>query len=114
MHQENLLCYQDSILKCCLEEDILWKYYETQGYEHIVACFHNRLATKDRLYKISILNEDCCYFCRDKETIQHLMFACEETKKIWKGVLDFLQIDHGAQSQDEELNWIFQQSKGKG
>lgn len=77
-----------------------------------LAC-HNRLATKDRLCKIGILNEDCRYFYRDKEIIQYLMFACEETKKIWKEILEWLQVGHKAQSWNEELSWIVQHRKGK-
>lgn len=33
---------------------------------------HGRLATKDRLDMFGLLDEDCCYFCREKEIIHHL------------------------------------------
>lgn len=67
---------------------------------------HNRLATKDKLCKFSFLNEDSCCFCRDSETIQHLLFACEGTKKIWEEILNWIQVDHKALSWNEELSWI--------
>lgn len=41
------------------------------------------------------------------------MFSCEETKKIWEGVLGWLQVYHKALSWNKELSWITQHRKGK-
>lgn len=40
------------------------------------------------------------------------MCSCEETKKIWEGILGWLQVDHKAHSWNEKLSWIVQHRKG--
>lgn len=56
--------------------------------------FHERLATKERLCTFGMeYNTNCC-FCPQVESIQHIMFGCNEMKKIWKNVLSWIQMNH--------------------
>jgi hypothetical protein len=45
---------------------------------------------------------------------QHLMFNCNETKSIWRKVLEWIQVDHNPLGWRQELDWIIQRTKGKG
>ncbi|KAK2421853.1 hypothetical protein QL285_032436 [Trifolium repens] len=78
-----------------------------------LAC-NERLATRDRLHKFGIIDATRCCFCNADETQQHLMFSCNETKSIWRKVLDWIQVDHNPVGWRQELDWILQYSKGKG
>ena len=77
-----------------------------------LAC-HNRLATKERLYRFGIVNDARCAFCEEVETVQHLLFECGEMYAIWKKVLDWLNVDHEPAGWLQELDWIEDTSKGK-
>ncbi|GAU49943.1 hypothetical protein TSUD_408380 [Trifolium subterraneum] len=65
-----------------------------------LAC-NKRLATRDRLHKFGLLNTTRCCFCNDDETQQHLLFHCNETKSIWRKVLEWIQVGHNP------LGWSF-------
>ncbi|GAU21086.1 hypothetical protein TSUD_10030 [Trifolium subterraneum] len=78
-----------------------------------LAC-HERLATRDRLHKYGSIETTCCCFCNADEMQQHLMFNCSETKGIWRKILEWIQIDHSPLGWHQEVEWIIQQSKGKG
>lgn len=39
--------------------------------------FHGRLATKERLMKIGLLNNNLCVFCRDIKSVEHIFFSCQ-------------------------------------
>lgn len=58
-----------------------------------LAC-HERLATKKRLHIFGMLDNDNCCFCPKVETIQYLLFKCDELGKIWKYILEWLRIQH--------------------
>jgi hypothetical protein len=47
-----------------------------------------RLATRDILHKYGLINAISWCFCNVDETQQHLMFNCNETKSIWRKVLE--------------------------
>lgn len=53
------------------------------------AC-HRKLATRDRLIKFGMLGNTECTFCHHEETHDHLFFECEESKLIWKEVLNWI------------------------
>lgn len=78
-----------------------------------MAC-HHRLATKDRLRRFGILQEDKCCFCSSTETLEHLFFMCSTTRRIWDQILHWLQVRHIPINWTEELEWILVHSKGKG
>ncbi|GAU47651.1 hypothetical protein TSUD_27760 [Trifolium subterraneum] len=46
----------------------------------------------------------------------NLWLACHEseTKGVWRKILEWIQIDHNPLGWRQEVEWIFQQSKGKG
>ncbi|XP_058734321.1 uncharacterized protein LOC131606051 [Vicia villosa] len=73
-----------------------------------------RLPTKDRLCKFGILTENRCCFCQGEESIEHLFFACDETKKIWKTVLEWLHIDRNPRGWKEESMWLISETRKKG
>ncbi|XP_045810689.1 uncharacterized protein LOC123905094 [Trifolium pratense] len=78
-----------------------------------LAC-NERLATRDRLHKHGAIDTTRCCFCNADETQQHLMFNCSETKGIWRKVLQWIQVDHNPLGWRHEVDWIIQQTKGKG
>lgn len=58
-----------------------------------LAC-HNRLAAKNRLVKLGLLNDSKCIFCGKEETIQHLFFECDEIRKVWCSIVHWIQVHH--------------------
>ncbi|MCI04098.1 hypothetical protein A2U01_0025141 [Trifolium medium] len=78
-----------------------------------LAC-NERLDTRDRLNKYGLIDPTHCCFCNADETQQHLMFNCSETKGIWRKVLEWIQVDHNPLGCRHEMEWIIQQTKGKG
>lgn len=61
-----------------------------------MAC-HRRLATKDRLIKFRVNIGNNCSLCQEEETINHLLFACNDMDYIWSTVLSWLRVDHRPQ-----------------
>lgn len=70
-----------------------------------MAC-HERLATKDILNQFGMLHNATCYFCREKETLQHLMFSCTTMSEIWMSVLSWPSIKHIPKGWKEEFALI--------
>lgn len=78
-----------------------------------MAC-HKRLATKDRLIKVGVnIGSQCC-LCQSDESIDHLLFACNDMDFIWAAVLRWIQVDHRPQQWHEELKWIVNFCRGRG
>ncbi|XP_058726343.1 uncharacterized protein LOC131597679 [Vicia villosa] len=109
--------------------DQLSKDAETVDWSHIiqhnaarpraVVClwlvYHSRLATKSRLKRLGLLQEDSCSLCNEHvEDIDHLLINCSVTKHVWKEVLDWLEVKHKPGQWQEEKKWIVQNTKGKG
>ena len=45
---------------------------------------HRILPTNRSLYKMGIINYNCCHFCRTHvESIEHLFFECNDVKNLW-------------------------------
>jgi hypothetical protein len=78
-----------------------------------IAC-NERLVTRDRLHQFDLIDNICCCFCTADETQQHLMFCCNETKEIWRKVLNWIQVDHTPLGWSQEVDWIIHHTKGKG
>ncbi|XP_058783660.1 uncharacterized protein LOC131658373 [Vicia villosa] len=72
------------------------------------------MATKDRLAKFEIIQDTRCCFCREDESLNHIMFQCQPLNTIWQFVLNRLQIDHNLLIWREELDWILKERNGKG
>lgn len=75
---------------------------------------HGNLATKARLHRFGMLNNNQCVFCTEVETIDHLFFDCFMLKKFWVGILHWLGIHHTPRIWNEEINWILNCYGGKG
>ncbi|KAG5071226.1 hypothetical protein JHK86_006437 [Glycine max] len=75
---------------------------------------HENLATKARLHRFGMLNNNQCVFCTEVETIDHLFFDCFMLKKFWVGILHWLGIHHTPRIWNEEINWILNCYGGKG
>lgn len=78
-----------------------------------MAC-HERMATKDRLMRFGMLNDDTCCYCKEKETIQHIFFQCNVLSQFWKHTLKWLEVPHSPGGWNEELDWIIKKCKSKG
>ncbi|CAK8568609.1 unnamed protein product [Lathyrus sativus] len=78
------------------------------------AC-HGKLATKERLKRFGVIEDNICSLCKsEEETISHLFFSCPRTRHIWVEILKWFNIQHEPQQWDTELIWITNQTKGKG
>ncbi|XP_058774315.1 uncharacterized protein LOC131648586 [Vicia villosa] len=70
---------------------------------------HNRIATKDQLFKRGVLvdvNDLMCVLCMKKEeTLLHLIGGCEITSRIWRRV--FHWIGHGLELSFDEFVGFF-------
>lgn len=77
--------------------------------------FHGRLATKDRLKRFGILQNNMSSLCSEvEETIDHLFFGCHVTMDIWKSVLNWLEVDHNPEIWSREKLWEVDSTKKKG
>ncbi|XP_058759560.1 uncharacterized protein LOC131632858 [Vicia villosa] len=76
--------------------------------------FHGKLATKERLKRFGILDDDICYFGNAQETQNHLFFDCGVMKSILTQVLDWIKVQHSPGAWEEEINWISLNTKGMG
>lgn len=73
---------------------------------------HEILATKNKLYRFGMLDNDECCFCRNKKTLEHLMFSCPILRNIWEYV--WLQSSHKLGGWIEELRWRVDNCKRNG
>ncbi|XP_058771340.1 uncharacterized protein LOC131644745 [Vicia villosa] len=103
------------------ENNVNWSHIiqHNAARPRVVVCLwlvcHNRMATKVRLKRLGLLQEDCCNLCNEyMEDINHLIINCRITNHIWKEVLKWLEVNHQPTQWQEELNWIIQHTKGKG
>ncbi|XP_058779495.1 uncharacterized protein LOC131653382 isoform X4 [Vicia villosa] len=78
-----------------------------------LAC-NGRLATKERLKRFGLIQDDRRVFCLQQETIGHLFFCCNRLKSIWEQVLRWINIAHTPMEWDRELEWITYSCRGKG
>ena len=45
--------------------------------------FHYRVATKYDLCKMKNIQTESCAYCNQQETVQHRLYDCEKSVKIW-------------------------------
>lgn len=66
--------------------------------------FHKSISTKSRMVvRLGFITDDKCNFCDQEETYNHIFFDSIETKKIWKDVLEWIQIKHSPIQWDTDL-----------
>ncbi|XP_058727002.1 uncharacterized protein LOC131598414 [Vicia villosa] len=109
--------------------DQLAKGDETVDWSHIiqhnaarpraVVClwlvYHCRLATKSRLKRLGMLQEDVCGLCNEHvEDIDHLLINCGVTKHVWPAILEWLEVKHKPGLWQVEKKWVVHNTKGKG
>ncbi|XP_058776822.1 uncharacterized protein LOC131651170 [Vicia villosa] len=100
--------------------DICWKKLVHSNHARPRACFIlwlvmlGRLPTKDRLAKIGIVTDGCCVFCPDSETLPHLFFQCEYTKRIWEQILVWNGYSRPVLEWDREKAWLISETGKKG
>ncbi|KAL4348604.1 hypothetical protein GQ457_17G026360 [Hibiscus cannabinus] len=75
--------------------------------------FLNRLATRDRLMRMGVVNENCCIFCAAEESRNHLFFECGFAREVWRGVLAMCLLNQGVLDWDAEIEWAIDFMKGK-
>ena len=64
---------------------------ETKLKEFQFKVIHRIIATKKFLYKIKLVDDDKCFFCRtNTEDLLHLFFSCEHVQKLWTQLKQWL------------------------
>ncbi|KAL2922721.1 LINE-1 retrotransposable element ORF2 protein [Bienertia sinuspersici] len=67
----------------------------------------NRLKTKERLMQHGVLQDDICSLCGGgAETINHLYFECQYTKRVLELVTSWLGLGRTYQDLDSVFKWI--------
>ena len=51
---------------------------------------HYRIATKSELYKMKIVTDDSCKYCKQMEYIEHLFYECEKSTLLWFEVQEWI------------------------
>ncbi|KAL4291690.1 hypothetical protein GQ457_14G009900 [Hibiscus cannabinus] len=74
--------------------------------------FLNRLATRDRLMRMGVVNENCCIFCAAEESRNHLFFECVFAREVWRGVLTMCLLNRDVLDWDAEIEWAIGFMKG--
>lgn len=72
---------------------------------------HRKLATRSRLFRFGMVNYSSCFFFSGEETIDHLLFECSTTSRIWQDVLKWIGIHHIPKPWAKELQWITHSTK---
>ena len=52
--------------------------------------WHERVATKTRLYQMNIKDTENCEYCQQRETNVHAFILCERTQDFWREISRFL------------------------
>ena len=74
----------------------------------------NRLPTKDRMKNCGMeLDEDCILCKEEKESRDHMVFACSFSRAIWKRILSLCGLQREVLSWIGELSWAVRKLKGK-
>ncbi|XP_058741843.1 uncharacterized protein LOC131614245 [Vicia villosa] len=74
--------------------------------------FQNRLATKQRLFRLGFLQHQLCELCeKEDESLDHSLFACPQTVGIWNAILHWMGI---SDFNNLNFDWIKRKVRGKG
>lgn len=75
---------------------------------------HGRLPTCQYMQGIGInVEEECCLCNQDKETIDHLFFACSYVQSLWRAVTSWCGINRLPRCWREEQVYLFTQCTTK-
>jgi hypothetical protein len=66
----------------------------------------NRALTRDNLAKRRKVEDECCLFCSEKETIHHVFFECVVAKQCWNIMSDILGSRVGDNMCDVGKFWL--------
>ncbi|XP_021728395.1 uncharacterized protein LOC110695474 [Chenopodium quinoa] len=67
----------------------------------------NRLVIKDRLLQWHISCDPKCFLCLNgNESVQHLFFDCDFSRKVWSKVLGILRVSKPVQQFSDEIDWM--------
>ncbi|XP_050217541.1 uncharacterized protein LOC126668378 [Mercurialis annua] len=74
----------------------------------------NRLNTRDKLARWSVINSAMCVFCNaHSECTEHLFFRCDFSADVWRRTLDVLGFQRQAFDWRREVSFFTRRSKGK-
>ena len=81
--------------KCTLDSSLRWLQYRI---------LHRILATNSFLFKINIIDSELCTFCGlERETLEHIFFECDLTRKFLSDISSWLLAKYGFHL---TINWI--------
>lgn len=65
---------------------------------------HGKLATKDRMCRFGMLDDNICCLClQEEESINHFFFGYKEINSIWGEIIKWLEVVHKPKEWNEEL-----------
>lgn len=68
--------------------------------------FQERLAAKDKVLKLDMINEDNCVCYNQLESQEHLLFYCYGMQSNWKLVTSQMRINHTPMGWKNESTWV--------
>ncbi|XP_019236644.1 PREDICTED: uncharacterized protein LOC109216874 [Nicotiana attenuata] len=105
---------QGEFQKCTWKRLICNNYAIPRWKFILFLALHDRLQTRDRVAKWSLVEDSSCTMCEeDPETIEHLFFGCTMTEQIWSNILKWQGIKRRAKGWAEEVRWAEMNVKGK-
>lgn len=77
-------------------KNILWFKSCIQRHSIILRlAIKGRLNTKDKLSQFAIINDAICSFCEDSmESLDHLFFSCQVTRRLWDEILSWSGLEY--------------------
>ncbi|XP_058763427.1 uncharacterized protein LOC131648606 [Vicia villosa] len=69
-------------------------------------CGDRRITLKDRLAKFGRIDDIDCIFYNGVESLEHILFDCRYTKRIWEDVLSWIKVRHDPLGWNEEITWM--------
>lgn len=61
---------------------------------------NNRILTRDNLAKRREVEDECCLFCLEKESVHHVLFDCVVARQCWHTISEVLDRRIGADMSD--------------
>jgi hypothetical protein len=69
---------------------------------------NNDFFTRERMFKYKMIDNDRCTRCGQIETVKHLLYECEHSKRIWNLYNEILILNKQETEQVLKYNSIFQ------
>ena len=67
------------------------KLTSTRHKNSILKALHGDVYTKDRLFRFGLCDNDKCPRCEEKEDLEHKVYGCRYTSKIWDHAIPFIK-----------------------